>query len=65
MRKPTGKHSFSEVERKQKNGSIYVYSRESWYDPETRNTKSKFKLLGIRDEQGNIKETKKKKKAKL
>ncbi len=37
-RKPTGKHTFSEIERIQKNGEIYVYERESLYDLETRST---------------------------
>ena len=48
-RKLTGKQTETIVERKQANGSIYVYVRTSWYDPTIRNTRSKMKLQGIRD----------------
>lgn len=45
----TGNHRFREVERKKPNGTIYVYEQESWYDQETKNTKYKHTLKGIRD----------------
>ena len=48
-RHPTGKVSESVVERVQKNGSVYVYLRRSWYDPAIRNTRSKMELQGIKE----------------
>ena len=60
----TGKHSFRIIER-EKNGTIYVYEQESWYDQSTKNTKYKHVLEGIRDPQtGEIKPTRPKSKKK-
>ena len=57
-RQYTGKHSFTTVERKQKNGSIYVYQKESWYDPTVKYTRYKLTLLGYKDsDTGQIHET--------
>ena len=62
-RKYTGKTSEKEIERVQQNGDIYVYLRTYWYDQESRNTKSKLKLLGIRNvETGEIEATRPKSK---
>ncbi len=60
----TGKHSFRIIER-EKNGTIYVFEQESWYDQSTKNTKYKHVLKGIRDPQtGEIKPTRPKSKKK-
>ncbi|MBK0348834.1 hypothetical protein JDW15_10480, partial [Aerococcaceae bacterium zg-ZJ1578] len=41
---------------------IYVYEVESYYDPTTKNTKRKSKILGYRDpDTGEIKPTRKRK----
>ena len=50
----TGKVTESRYEKLQKNGSIYVYKKLSWYDPATKNTRSKLELLGIKTAAGNI-----------
>ena len=50
----TGKVTESRYEKLQKNGSIYVYKKLSWYDPTIRNTRSKLELLGIKTATGEI-----------
>ena len=50
----TGKITESRLERPQKNGTIYVYKKLSWYDPKIKNTRSKLELLGIKTETGEI-----------
>ena len=45
----SGKHNFTTQEVVQKNGSIYVYEVESWYDQGTKNTKRKKRLKGIKN----------------
>jgi len=47
----TGKHRFRIVDKLKPNGAVYVYEQESWYDPDTKNTKYKHILKGIRDPQ--------------
>lgn len=54
----TGRQFVSREERIQKNGTIYVYEKLSWYDPEAKYTRKKLTLLGIRNpETGEIIET--------
>ena len=43
-----GTHRFTREEVDQKNGYYYVYETESWYDPVSKNTKRKKKLIGKR-----------------
>ena len=48
-RKYTGKITTSHVERRQKNGDIYVYEEERQYDPEKKYSVTKHsKLLGVK-----------------
>ena len=59
----TGKIAQSTEERVQKNGDIYVYQVQRWYDPDTRNTRRKLELLGIKDpSSGEVKGTRPKRK---
>ena len=59
----TGKIAQSTEERVQKNGDIYVYQVQRWYDPDTRNTRRKLELLGIKDSSsGEVKSTRPKRK---
>ena len=59
----TGKESVSLSEVKKANGSIYVYERTTWYDRDIKKTRSKRKLLGIKDpETGLIRDTRPRKK---
>ena len=54
----TGKVVESIEERTQKNGDVYVYRVRRWYDPDSRNTRRKYELLGIKDpDSGKIKKT--------
>ena len=54
----TGKISVTREERLQKNGTIYVYEKRSWYDQEAGYTKKALTLLGIKDPKtGKIIET--------
>lgn len=59
----TGRITQTTEERPQKNGDIYVYQVHRWYDPNTRNTRRKHELLGIKDPvSGEIRSTRPKKK---
>ena len=57
-RQYTGKESISLSEVKKPNGSIYVFERTTWYDRDTKKTRSKRRLLGIKDpETGEVRNT--------
>ena len=59
----TGKESVSYSEVKKANGSIYVYERTTWYDRESKKTRSKRRLLGIKDpETGKLLSTRQRRK---
>ena len=45
----TGKKNVSTFEETKPNGSIYVYERTTWYDPEKGYSRSSRKLIGKRD----------------
>ena len=60
----TGKKNVSRSEVKKPNGSIYVYERTTWYDRDTKKTRSKQRLLGIKDpETGELRSTRPRRKA--
>ena len=62
-RQYTGKETVGRSEERKPNGSIYVYERTSWYDRDTKKTRSKRKLLGIKDpEIGEVRDTRPRKK---
>lgn len=57
-RQYTGNITISREERTQKNGSIYVYEKRSWYDREAGYTRKSLSLLGIKNQEtGELEET--------
>jgi len=57
-RQYTGKETVSRSEVIKPNGSIYVFERTTWYDRDTKKTRSRRKLLGIKDpETGELRKT--------